>query len=136
MTVVSTLLFLVVIWMGIGSLVDSDRVEIAGSLPGALLMGWVWFLIRRKRLTPLRTLLMLCGLFVCCGILGAAQYVVISRTQTFTNSDGYDFLAGLILPGLIAIAVWSFLKRARNTPTTDQTTAPGSGSESIPPENG
>jgi hypothetical protein len=136
MTVVSTLLFLVVIWMGIDSLVDSDRGEIAASLPSALLGGWVWFLIRRKRLTPLRTLLALCGLFVCGGILGAAQYIVISRTQSFTNSDRYDFLAGLILPGLIAIAAWSFLKGARNTPTTDQTPARGGGSKSIPPESG
>lgn len=135
MSIVSTLLFMIVIWMGIDSLVHSNRSEIAGSLPGALLMGWTWFLIRKKQLTLARTLLVLGALFVGAGILGALQYVVISRMESFTNSDRYDFLAGSIIPGLLAVAAWRFLKGPRVSPTGDQTAVRG-GSQSSPPEGG
>ena len=40
----------------------------------------------------------------------------MSRAHSITNSDRYDFLAGSIIPALIAIAAWYFLKEKRNTP--------------------
>jgi hypothetical protein len=116
MSIVSTILFLIVIWMGVDSMLHSDRSELVASVPAALAGGWVWFLVRKKLHTLWQILLTLFWLFAGAGILGASQDIVMSRAHSITNSDRYDFLAGSIIPALIAVAAWCFLKEKRKTP--------------------
>jgi hypothetical protein len=45
--------------------------------------------------------------------------ILISPAQSLTDSDLYRFLAGLIIPGVIVVAAWCFLKEKRNSPRAD-----------------
>ena len=114
-TIGATLAFLFVIWTSI-DFSEFDRMDYAGAVPATLALTYVWLLVR-KRLTGWQPLLALCGLLVSSAFLGVAQEIVISRVRNITNTEHYDFIVGLVIPVLIAVAAWRFLKEKPSTPT-------------------
>jgi hypothetical protein len=115
-SVLATLSFLYVIWASI-DFSKFDRMDYAGTVPGALALGWVWFLLRNKRGTRKHILLSLCAFFIACFVLGMVQEMVISRTRELVSTDRYDFIVGPAIPALIAAAAWCFIKEKPDSRT-------------------
>lgn len=117
-SIAATLAFLFTIWTSI-DFSEMDRMDYAGMLPTAVALGWTWYRFRRMRAMQRFDLLALCGLLLASGLLGVFQTMLILRVRALANTDHYDFIAGMVIPVLIAVAAGRFLKEKPSTPTAD-----------------
>jgi hypothetical protein len=117
-SILATLAFLFTIWTSI-DFSEMDRMDYAGMLPTAVALGWTWYRFRKMRAMQRFDLLVLCSLLLASFLLGMIQTMLILRVRALANTDHYDFLAGMVIPVLIAVAAWCFLREKPSIPTAD-----------------